>query len=128
MGYVIGFTCAIRRHYVYKSVWNPVEYETLFCRKDSRQEAAEYDKHAIGIFISDENLVRHMSIELSNLIDYFLGNKEENCASAVVSRQRKREVSVVDRAKYSAFTNDLITATIQQKEIFKKNEALAIVS
>ena len=49
MGYVIEFTCPIYGYHVYKSVWNPVENEMLFCRKHRREEAAEYDKYAIGV-------------------------------------------------------------------------------
>ena len=31
-------------------VQNAVKNETLFCRKDSRQEVADYDKHASGFY------------------------------------------------------------------------------
>ena len=65
-------------------MWNPVENETLYCRENSRQEGVEYDKHTTGIFKSGDKLVGHM-IELSNLIDYFLGNTEENQVFAVVA-------------------------------------------
>ena len=85
--------------------------ETLFCRKDSRQDAAEYEKHAIGVFKSKGQLVGHMPIELSNLTDYFLGNTDESSVSAIVDGQRKREVGLVVPANYSAFTKDLKTAT-----------------
>ena len=60
-----------------------------FVEKSIRQEATGYDKHAIGVFKSDDKLVGHMPIEISNLIDYFLGNTDENRASAVAAGQRK---------------------------------------
>ena len=69
-------------------MWNLTKNKTLFCQKGIRQEAVEYGKHATGVFKSDSKL----STELSNLIDYFLGNTTENCVSAVVVSQRKREV------------------------------------
>ena len=46
-------------------------------------------------------------IELSNLIDYFLGNTEENQVFAVVAGQRKREVGLVVPTKHYAFTKNL---------------------
>lgn len=87
-------------------MWNTVKNETLFCRKDSRQKAAEYDKHVIAVFKSDDQQ-GHMSTELSNLIDYFLGNTKKNRVSAVVVDQRKGDVSLVVTAKYSEFTKEL---------------------
>ena len=44
----------------------------------------------VAFIKSDDKLSGHMSIELSNLIDYFLGNTEENRLSAVAASHRKR--------------------------------------
>ena len=60
---------------------NPIKNETLFCRKDSQQSVGDDDKHVIGVFKSDGKLVDHMLIELSDLIDNFPGNTEENHVS-----------------------------------------------
>ena len=87
-------------------MWNTVKNETLFCRKEVRQKAAQYDKHAIAVFKSDDQQ-GHMPTELSNLIDYFLGNTKKNRVSVAVVDQRKRDASLVVTAKYSEFTKDL---------------------
>ena len=87
-------------------MWNTVKNETLFCRKDSRRKVAEYDKHAIAVFKSDDQQ-GHMSTELSDLIDYYPGNTKKKRVSAVVVDQRKRDVSLVVTAKYSEFTKEL---------------------
>ena len=44
----------------------------------------------VAFIKSDDKLSGHMSIELSNLTDYFLGNTEENRLSAVAASHRKR--------------------------------------
>ena len=92
IAYVIEFTCDLPGHHVHKFVWNPVEADMLFWQKESPQEAVEYDTHKIGVFKSDIKLVGHMLIELFNLIDYFLGNTEENRVYAVVVDQRKKKL------------------------------------
>ena len=50
---MIKFTCDIRGHHVYKASWTPKLQEKLHCKQDERNEAAEYDKHAIGVFKTD---------------------------------------------------------------------------
>ena len=92
MDYVTEFTCGTHGHHVYKSVWNPAKNEMLFCWNDDQQEVAEYDKHVIDVSKSVDKLIDHMPIELSGLIDYFLGNTKENHISAVTAGLRKHEV------------------------------------
>lgn len=77
---------------------------------------------ATGVFKSDDKLVGYMTVELSNLIHNFLRNIKENHVSAIVAGQRKGEVGLVVRGKYSAFTKYLKTATIQQR---KEKQVLA---
>ena len=90
-------------------------------KKDDREEAAEYDSHAVGVFKTDETLVGHIPIELSRLIDYFLKSSTENNVSAMVTGKRKRELGLVVPAKYTAFTKDKRLATVLQEELQKKN-------
>ena len=42
--------CYIRGHHVYKASWTPKLQEKLYRKKDERNEAAEYEKHAICFF------------------------------------------------------------------------------
>ena len=121
LGYFIHFSCAIRGHHIYKTRWTPTTNEQLFCEKDDREEAAEYDSHAVGVFKTDETLVGHIPIELSRLIDYFLKSSTENNVSAMVTGKRKRELGLVVPAKYTAFTKDKRLATVLQDELQKKN-------
>ena len=47
--------------------------KTVLARKDTREEALEYDKYAIGIFKEqEEKSVGHIPIELPQLIFDFL--------------------------------------------------------
>ena len=68
MFYQIEFKTAIRGHHVYKQTWTPSLGEILQCKKDNRQEALDYDEHAVGVykFESDDAetmLVGHVPIE-----------------------------------------------------------------
>ena len=72
------FTFTIRVHHVYKTTWFSVINEKLDCKEDDREEAPNCEKYATGIFKKDGTLVGHTAIELSNLIDYFLKDGEEN--------------------------------------------------
>ena len=60
-----------------------------------RNEAAEYDKHAIGAFKTHGVLVGHIPIELSSLIEYFLQKSEENSVSAVVVGSRSVKLALL---------------------------------
>ena len=75
----IEFTVTIRVHHVSKTTWISVINEKLDCKEDDREEALGCDKYATGVFKKDGTLVGHIAIELSNLIDYFLKDGEENC-------------------------------------------------
>ena len=78
MYYKIEFNSVIKGHRVYKRCWKPVMRETVLARKDTREEALEYDKYAIGIFKEqEEELVGHIPIELSQLIYHFLNESNE---------------------------------------------------
>ena len=50
MGYKIEFQAAIRGHHIYKDIWVPLIGQELICKRDSRDEALEYDINAIGVF------------------------------------------------------------------------------
>ena len=69
--YEISFGAPIRGHHVYKEMWTPQIGETLYCKNDNRQEALQFDKHAVGVF-KDDVLVGHVPIEVSRIISYFL--------------------------------------------------------
>ena len=112
MVYDIDFECAIRGHHVYKSCWTPSVGVKLKCKKDDREEAQDYDSHAVGVFKGDL-LVGHMPIEISALTDYFLKESEENYVDAtVIGKKLKREIGLVVPAHYTAVTIDKRTADI----------------
>ena len=106
MNYRTVFQTAIRGHHIYKNVWVPRIGQNLICKTDTREEAMEYDKNAIGVFKSDapENLVGHLPTEISCLLTYFLEASPENKLNAIVIGKRKREVGLVFPAKYAALT------------------------
>ena len=51
--------------------------------KDKWEKAISHDKHALGVFKEDGSLIGLKPIELSNPIDYFLIDAEENFGSGV---------------------------------------------
>ena len=65
------FTCAIRGHHVYKITWFSVIKEKLDCKKNNREEALSFGKHAVEVFLKNGTLVSHIPVELSNLIYFF---------------------------------------------------------
>ena len=70
MNFKIEFQTAIRGHHVYKDAWAPHIGQKLICKTDTREEAIEYDKNAIGVFKSTDEvtlLVGHLPIEISCL-------------------------------------------------------------
>ena len=94
--------------------------ETVLSRKDTWEEAIEYNKYAIGIFKKQEQLVGHIPIELSQLIYHFLNESNENFIEASVSGKRKREIGIVVPAKHMAFTKTQRMANILQSELKNK--------
>ena len=66
MVYKIEFTCAVRRHHVYKTTCTPW---------DDREEALSYNKQ-FEFSKKDGTLVGHIPIKLSNLVDEFLKDAE----------------------------------------------------
>ena len=72
------------------------------------------------VFKEDRTLVGYTPIELSNQIDYFLNNSEENFMSAVAVVPKKREVRLVVPVKFTAVTKQLRFATVLLKEILKR--------
>ena len=121
MVYNIDFECAIREHHVYKSCWTPSVGVKLKCKKDDREEALDYDSHAVGVFKGDL-LVGHVPIEISALTDYFLKESEENYVDATVIGKRKREIGLVVPARYTAVTIDKRTADILFEQLQKRRE------
>ena len=48
--YQIKFDTVVRGHQVYKRIWTPIIKEKSQCFKDTREEANDYDKYAIGLY------------------------------------------------------------------------------
>ena len=109
MVYKIKFHAAIRGHHLYKNAWTPKMGEHLSIKKDTREEAMNYDVHALRVF-NDENLVGHIPIEISSILDYFLQQCPDNFIDAEVAGKRKCEVGLVAPADYTACTKDRETA------------------
>ena len=97
MNYKIEFQTAIRGHHIYKDSWVPFIGQNLICRTDTREEAIEHDKNAIGVFKSadKETLIGHLPIEISCLLTNFLKTAPENKLDASVVGKRKREVGLI---------------------------------
>ena len=74
---------------MYKATWSPQVGEKLKCNEDTRQEAKDYDEHAVGLF------------ELSSVIDHFLKADKLNSVCAEVTGKRKRDVGLVVSAIFS---------------------------
>ena len=124
MGYKIEFQAAIRGHHIYKDIWVPLIGQELICKRDSRDEALEYDRNAIGVFKpgNPEVLVGHLPIELSCLFKHFLETSAYNTLSAVVTGKRKREVGLVVPAKYIALTKDRRYANVLFEKLKEKKD------
>ena len=89
--------------------------------KDNREEAMQYDSNAIGVFKSvcheeSEQLIGHIPIEISQLINYFLEAATTNTMTAVVTGKRKREIGLVVPTKYVAYTENQKHAQILIKK------------
>ena len=52
-----------------KVTWFSVDKEKLEWKKDNREEALRYDKHAVWVFRKNATLVGYITIELYNIID-----------------------------------------------------------
>ena len=129
MNFKVEYETVIRGHRVYKCVWTPVIDEKLECNKDTRAEAKEHDKNAIGVYritkqldVANQKkiLVGHVPIELSRLMKNFLEANTKNKLVAQVTGKRKREIGLVVPAKFSAFTTDLRLAKILETELRKR--------
>ena len=96
MVYKTELSCAIRGHHVYKITWFLVINEKFDCKKDDREEALSYDKHAVGLFFFKKNF-----------------------ALAVAVVPQKSEVGLVVPAKYTAATKKLRVATVLSKKLLK---------
>ena len=97
MSYKVEFTAPIRGHHIYKETWCPKIGELLYCHKDDREEAMQYDRNAIGVFQpagkeGKENLVGHVPIEISQLTSNFILAGDTNSLVSVVIGKRKREI------------------------------------
>ena len=94
--------------------------------KDNRSETMEYDKHAIGVYKrvdqSDEKpkLVRHVPIECSALLDYFLNADNSNKMATAVTGKRKRKIGLVVPGKFTCLTKKSRLADILHDELAKK--------
>ena len=93
--------------------------------KDNREEAIQYDSNAIGVFKSvcheeSEQLIGHIPIKISQLINYFLEAATTNTMTAVVTGKRKRDTGLVVPAKYVAYTENQKHAQILIKKLLEK--------
>ena len=98
-------------------MWNPRQKEWLVCKKDNRQEALEHGPNAVGVYkeSSEESSlasVGHVPIELSRLVNGFLGASEKHSVSVQVCGKRKREVGLIVLGLYCDFS-------LEQDIIFK---------
>lgn len=131
--YEIPFSTVIRGHHVYKTIWKAVFGQELIAKPDERNEALDYDKFSIGVFKSKEEenkmstsddleLVGHVPIEISSLLNYFLKADQDNKIHVKVTGARKREVGLIVPGKYSARTKNPRTARILDEQLQKKKE------
>ena len=91
--------------------------EKLQCFKDTREEANDYDKYAIGVYREQKTeqietekeriLVGHIPIEISQLLYHFLNAHPSNKLWAMSTGKREREIGLVVPARFLAQTNDL---------------------
>ena len=98
--------------------------QNLICRTDTREEAIEHDKNAIGVFKSgdQETLVGHLPIEISCLLTNFLKAAPENKLDAIAVGKRKREVGLIVPAKYVPLTKNKTFANILFNKLQKKKK------
>ena len=102
--------------------------EKLKCEKDTRAEAEKQDENTIGVYKPPtgknhpnlKTLASHIPIELSGLLNNFLGAKPDNKLFAKVTGKRKREIGLVVPAKFSAVTMELRIAEILETELSSK--------
>ena len=91
---------------------------------DSREEAKEYDKFAIGIYKDKGHraLVGHIPIEISSLCFHILNQHPSHQINAVVTGKREREVGLVVPAKFSFVMSNKMYAEFLEKELQKRQE------
>ena len=92
----------------------------------------QYDSNAIAVFKSvcheqSEQLIGHIPIEISQLINYFLEAATTNTMTAVVTGKRKREIGLVVPAKYVAYTENQKHAQILIKKPLEKQHLLELL-
>ena len=78
-------TSIICGHHVYKAVWDAAIGEMLEAASDDREEAKEYNKHAVGLYNKDI-LVGHIPIEISSLCFHFINQDPGNKIKALTTR------------------------------------------
>lgn len=122
----IKFRSVVRGHHVYKSNWTPVFNEKLSAKPDSREEAREYDKFAIGIYKEIEDgeneLVGHVPLELSSLLYHFLNADTFNFIKVTVIGKRKREIGLVVPAKFDCYTSNKKISTVLDEQLSKRKD------
>ena len=75
--YKLDFEAAIRVHYIYQSKWTPQLNLKHKCAIDTRDEAVEHDKNAIGVQLWGEEgrevgPIGKLPIEFSKFMKQFL--------------------------------------------------------
>ena len=106
--------------------WTPVFNEKLSAKPDSREEAREYDKFAIGIYKEIEDgeneLVGHVPLELSSLLYHFLNADTFNFIKVIVIGKRKREIGLVVPAKFDCYTSNKKISTVLDEQLSKRKD------
>ena len=74
-----------------------------------------------------EQLIGHIPIEISQLINYFFEAATTNTITAEVTGKRKREIRLVVPAKYVAYTENQKHAQILIKKLLEKQNLLELL-
>ena len=96
--------------------------DSFVARKETREEALECDKYAIGIFKEqEEEFVGHIPIKVSQLIYHFLNEFNEHFVEASVSGKGMRKIRLVVLAQYA-------TLLMRRSQKFKERRIFFILN
>ena len=123
--YKTEVSCITRGHHVYKEVWDAVKGEVLDTASDEREEAKEYDKHAVG-FYKNDILVGHIPIEISSLCYHFINQDPGNKIKAKTTGKRHREIGLVVPAKFIFTTDNKRYSKVLENELEKQKTIFPI--
>ena len=97
--------------------------EVLDTASDEREEAKEYDKHAVG-FYKNDILVGHIPIEISSLCYHFINQDPGNKIKAKTTGKRHREIGLVVPAKFIFTTENKRYSKVLENELEKQKTNL----